>query len=228
MAGLNKKGHSADRATASPGEARTYFTQLPQPPEGAHGATNQQRSSELHGRDHAGAHQLPRVDRRRVGDPVLPPEGLHARLHHRARLHGRSEARVREAQLQDHRVERRSGLRPPEVVEGHRGDAGPRCHLPDDRRSGSQRGEGLRHAARGGRGVVPGPDGGRQRHGAVGLRDRARQEGEGDAHLPDEHRPQLRRGAPAARLLPAHGQAQGGDAGELEAGAGRDHRARRL
>ena len=31
-------------------------------------------------------------------------------------------------------------------------------------------------------------------------------------HLPDEHRPQLRRGAAGARFLPAHGQAQGGDA----------------
>ena len=37
--------------------------------------------------------------------------------------------------------------------------------------------------------------------------------------------PQLRRGAAPARLVPAHGEAQGRDAGELEAGRGRDHRA---
>ena len=42
---------------------------------------------------------------------------------------------------------------------------------------------------------------------------------------PDEHRTQLRRGASGARFHAAHGEARGGDAGELEAGRGRDHRA---
>ena len=45
--------------------------------------------------------------------------------------------------------------------------------------------------------------------------------------LSDEHRPQLRRSAARARFHPAHGQAQGGHAGELEAGRGRDHPALR-
>ena len=72
---------------------------------------------------------------------------------------------------------------------------------------------------------VAGPHGRRQRHGPLGLPDRAGQEDQGDAHVPDEHRAQLRRGAAPARLLPAHGQAQGRDARELEAGRGRDHRA---
>ncbi len=36
--------------------------------------------------------------------------------------------------------------------------------------------------------------------------------------LPDEHRPQLRRGAAARRFRAADGEAQGGDAGELEQG----------
>jgi len=44
-----------------------------------------------------------------MGDPVLSSEGFHASLHHRARLHGPAEARVRQAQLQDHRAQRRSG-----------------------------------------------------------------------------------------------------------------------
>src|ERR1700690_346366 len=44
-----------------------------------------------------------------------------------------------------------------------------------------------------------------------------------DPHLPDDHRPQLRRGAARARLHAAHGQAQGRDPRELEAGRGRDH-----
>ena len=45
---------------------------------------------------------------------------------------------------------------------------------------------------------------------------------------PMSHRPQLRRGGADPGLLPAHGEAQGGHAGELEAGAGRHHRAGRL
>ncbi len=49
------------------------------------------------------------------------------------------------------------------------------------------------------------------------------QEGEGDAHLSDEHRPQFRRGAAVAGFLPAHRQAHGRDAGQLEGGRGRDH-----
>ena len=50
------------------------------------------------------------------------------------------------------------------------------------------------------------------------------QEGQADPRLPDDDRPQLRRGAAGHRLAPAHGQAPGGDAGQLEAGRGRDHR----
>ena len=72
-----------------------------------------------------------------------------------------------------------------------------------------------------------GPHRRRQRHGALGLRHRPGQEDQGDADLPDEHRPQFRRGAAAARLLPADREAHGGDAGELEARRGRDHRRRR-
>ena len=36
----------------------------------------------------AGHAQLPRVAGRLVGRPVQPPQGLHAGLHDRARLHG--------------------------------------------------------------------------------------------------------------------------------------------
>src|SRR6185295_11550301 len=43
-----------------------------------------------------------------------------------------------------------------------------------------------------------------------------------------EHREELRRGAAGAGLHAADGQAQGGHPRELEAGRGRDHRARRL
>ena len=47
------------------------------------------------------------------------------------------------------------------------------------------------------------------------------------AHLPGEHRPQLRRAAARDRLAAADRQAQGRDAGELEAGRRRHHRRRR-
>ncbi len=117
---------------------------------------------------------------------------------------------------------------PLQVGEGHRGDPGPRRHLPDDRRSRAQGRDRLRHAAGRRRHDVGGPHRRRQRHRALGVHHRPGQEDQGDAHLSDEHRPQLRRGAAPPRVLPAHGQAPGGDAGELEERRGRDHRPGRL
>ncbi len=58
-------------------------------------AATWRRSPRLRGRHHRGSHQIPRLDRRLVGGAVLAPEGLHARVHDRARLHGESQARVR-------------------------------------------------------------------------------------------------------------------------------------
>jgi hypothetical protein len=46
----------------------------------------------------------------------------------------------------------------------------------------------------------------------------AGQEDQADPRLPDDHRPQLRRGAARARLAAAHREAQGRDAAQLEAG----------
>ena len=43
--------------------------------------------------------------------------------------------------------------------------------------------------------------------GALGVRDRPRQQGEAHAHLPGQHRPQLRRDPPGHRLAAAHRQA---------------------
>ena len=170
-----------------------------------------------------GPDRLPRVDRRRVRGPLLAPEGLHARVHDRARLPRAPGARVREAQHEGDRPQHRSGSRPRALGEGHRGDAGHGARLPDHRRRGPRGREALRHdpSQRGGREA----HGRRQRDHPLGLRGRPRQEGQADAHLPDEHRPQLRRGAARHRLDPAHGEAQGGDARELEAGRGRHHRA---
>ena len=63
-----------------------------------------------------------------------------------------------------------------------------------------------------------------QPDGAQRVRHRARQEDQAAAGLPDDHRPEFRRGAARDRLAPAHRQAQGRDTGELEERRGRDHR----
>ena len=55
-------------------------------------------------------------------------------------------------------------------------------------------------------------DAGRQPDGAQRLRRRAGQEDQAHARLPDDHGPQLRRGAARDRLAAADRQAQGGDA----------------
>ena len=57
-----------------------------------HDTFYRQHCAGFHGGHDAGTDQLPRMDRRRLGDPVLAPEGLHAGLHDRARLHGRPRA----------------------------------------------------------------------------------------------------------------------------------------
>ena len=63
----------------------------------------------------------------------------------------------------------------------------------------------------------------RQRHRALGVHHRPGQEDQGDVDLSDDHRPQFRRGAAATEFLPDNREAQGGDAGELEARRGRHH-----
>ena len=78
---------------------------------------------------------------------LLAPEGFHPRLHDRARHHGADEAGIRQARRQDHRPHRRSGRQPRALGEGHRGDARHGAELSDDRRSGAEDREGLRHAA---------------------------------------------------------------------------------
>src|SRR6266571_4125897 len=101
------------------------------------------------------------------------PKNFTPRLYDRAWLHGGIEARVRQAQHEDRRLERGPGAGSREVVQGYRGDAGPRDQLSVDRRSGPQGRESLRHAAGRCRQHVSRPDARRQRDGALGVRDRA-------------------------------------------------------
>ncbi len=99
----------------------------------------------------------------------------------------------------------------------HRGDAGRRAELPAHRRPRPQGRRPLRHDP---------PE--RQRHPdrALGVRDRPRQEGQADHHLPGEHRAQHRRDPAGDRLAPAHRQLPGGHPGQLEGRRRRDHRRR--
>ena len=99
----------------------------------------------------------------------------------------------------------------------HRGDPGHGAQLPAHRRPRAQGRRPLRHDP---------PQRQRHAHGAFGVRDRARQEGEAHHHVPGEHRPQRRRDPAGDRLAPAHRQLPGGDAGELEGRRRRHHRPR--
>src|SRR6185369_3788988 len=51
-------------------------------------------SARLQGRNDGRPDSLSRLDRRRLGGPVFPPQGLHTGVHHRTRLHGEADARV--------------------------------------------------------------------------------------------------------------------------------------
>ena len=120
-------------------------------------------------------------------------------------------------------LSRRSGRQPRQVGEGHRGDARPRRQLPDDRRSRAQGRQGLRHAA-----------------GGAGTTSEGRTAADNATVRsvfvigPDKKIKAMltypmstgRNFDEVLRLLdslPAHRQAHGGDAGELEARRGRDH-----
>src|SRR5713226_8486332 len=171
----------------------------------------------LHRRDHPGPGQVPRLDRRFLGHPVLPPARLHAGLHHRARLRRAAQGRVRQAPRQVRRALDRSGGLAQGLDEGHQGDAGPRAHLPDRGRPGAQGREPLRHDASGPR---------RGLHGAYRVRDRPQEEGPPDDHLPPDHRAQFRRDPAGDRLDAAHRRVPRRHPGQLEAGRRRHHRAR--
>ncbi len=96
--------------------------------------------------------------------------------HDRARRHGQAQPRLQEAQRQGHRPQRRSGRQARRLGEGHRGDAGHRARLPDDRRSRAEDFEALRHAPRRRRRNLGRPHRRRQPDRPHGLRHRPRQE----------------------------------------------------
>ena len=179
---------------------------------------------DFEGRHDRGRDQVPRLDRRLVGGALLAPEGLHAGLHHRARLHGEDPARVRPAQREDHRALGRPHERPRGLGRRHRGDPGraPNYPIIGDADFALSKLYGMLPADTSG--DAKATHRGRQPDRAQRLRHRPRQEGQARPHLPDDDRPQLRRGAARHRLAPAHREAQGRDARQLEAGRRRHHR----
>ena len=129
---------------------------------------------------------------------------------------------------ENHRPQRRPGEQSRQMGRGHRGDSGRESKLPDDWRSTNSRSPSSTTCCRPTSGntsegrtaadnatvrtvFVVGPDKKIKLH----------------AQLSHEHGPQLRRSAARPGFDAAHGEAQGGDAGELEAGRRRDHPARR-
>ena len=119
------------------------------------------------------------------------------------------------------------GRQPLDVGEGHRGDTGhaPNYPMIGDADLNVSKLYGMLPAPTP---ATRRPHAGRQPDRAQRLRRRPGQEGQAHPRLSDDDRPQLRRGATRDRLAAAHREAQGRDAGELEAGRGRDHLRRGL
>ena len=147
-----------------------------------------------------------------LGDAVLAPEGLHAGVHDRARLHGEDQAGIRQAQREDHRAVGRSRRQPRAWAkdiadtQGHAPNY-PIIGDPDFNVSKlygmlPASASAIRHAHRR-----------RQPDRAQRVRDRSGQEDQAHPRLSDDHGPQLRRGAARDRLAAAHREAQGRHAG---------------
>ena len=169
----------------APGRPRGAHTQE----RGQHEFADRRYRTRLRGRDHRGHDQFPRLDRRLVGGAVLAPEGLHAGLHDRARLHGQDQARVRHAEREGHRALGRSDRQPPRVGGRHRGDPGarrPTTRSSATPTSASRSSTGCCPPTR--RGDPAQAHAGRQPDRAQRLRDRPGQEGQADPRLPDDDR----------------------------------------
>ena len=168
--------------------------------------------------------KLPRLDRGLVGGAVLASPRLHARVHHRARLHGQHQAGVRPPEREDHRAvggpvdNHAKWSSDIEETQGH----APNYPMIGDADFDVSKLYGMLPADVSGDPTERTPaDNQTVRNVFV---DRPGQEGQADPRVSDDHRPQLRRGAAGDRLAPADGPAQGGDARSMAGGRRRDHR----
>ena len=128
-----------------------------------------------------------------LGRAVQPPEGLHAGLHDRARLRRQDQAGVRQAQRQGHRPVGRPGRRATSKweadIEETQGTAVNFPMIGDPDRKVADLYDMIH------------PNASDTHDRALGVRHRAGQEGQADAHLPGLDRPQLRRDPARHRLL---------------------------
>src|SRR5688572_9329643 len=145
-------------------------------------------------------------------------------MHDRAWLSRPARAGVPAPQLQGDRAVGRPGYGSQAMAWRHHDRNRRSRDLSADRRRRSRGSEALRHAASRRRCELGGPHSREQPDGANGVSDRTRQAHQGNAGLSDELGAEFRRGAAAARFLPAHVKVQGGDTCQLEAGGRRHHR----
>src|SRR5262245_50771438 len=177
------------------------------------------RGAGLHGGHHDGPRQLSRMEEHVMGRALLAPARLHAGVHDRAGGGLGPRGRIREAEHARDRPQRRFARRARSLEGGHQGRDGARAELPADCRSRQENREALRHDP---------PELERYRDRALGVRDRARPQGEALAHLSGEHGAELPGAAPRDRLAAADGRPLRRDARGLETGRAGHHRARRV
>ena len=133
-----------------------------------HAGSTGRRRPELHRRDHRGHGHALRLPRRQLGHALLPPQGLHPGVHHRARRLRQAQGRVRRAQREVDR-DQRGPARLPQGLgrRTSRRRRAPRPNYPLDRRPRQEGRRPLRHDP---------PERERHRHRALGVHHRPRQE----------------------------------------------------
>ena len=158
----------------------------------------------LPGGDHRRPDPVSTSGWRLAGGPVLEPEVLHPGLHHRARLHGEDQARVRPAEREDHRHLGRLDRRRRGV--GAATSRRRRARLRTTRSSATHDFKVAKLY-----GMLPASGTGDPKSErswttrcAECLRHRPGEEDQADPRLPDDDRPELRRGAAGHRLAAAH------------------------
>ena len=87
---VRKRQHTLPESVDRSMLKATFRPGAPGPKETTHGTEDQPRGAQFRRRNDPGSDQFPRMDRRRLGHPVFPPQGLHAGVHHRAGDRGRA------------------------------------------------------------------------------------------------------------------------------------------
>ena len=150
-----------------------------------------------------GPHQLPRMEARQVGGALFASARFHPGLHDRAGRGRKVEERVRQAEHEGDRPERRPARQPHDGPSDIKDVTGAELNFPliaDPDKSVANKYD-MIHPNASDTATVR----------SVFIIG-AGQQGEADADLSGEHRPQLRGAAARHRLAAADGEAPGGDA----------------